>query len=226
LSVSTVLFSAAAAEANLEQDQGAPVPLGEQLDPLVPPSTVSAPFAGSMMKVILVPTDGSLAADKALDIALDLVEKHEAALVLMHVLLKDKEPNEILRLPELEGAGDDVTATLTEISKAPEPEHSVTELMGERDHPNRPVDEELLRRIGVHVLKRAEARAAARGVSAQLLDLQDGKPAKAIVAAAKASGADTIVMGTRGLRTIEAMAFGSVSQEVCRTAPCACVAVH
>lgn len=178
------------------------------------------------MKIILVPTDGSATAEKALDIALDLAEKHKAAVTLMHVLLRDKEPNELLRLPDLQAAGEGVVETLTKIAEAPEPEHSVTEMMGERDHPNRPVDEALLRQIGEHVLKRAVAQAAARGASAKLLDLLDDAPAKAIVAAAKTAGADTIVMGTRGLRTIEAIAFGSVSQEVCRTAPCSCIAVH
>jgi nucleotide-binding universal stress UspA family protein len=59
-----------------------------------------------------------------------------------------------------------------------------------------------------------------------MLDLADGAAAPAIKSAAEATNADTIVMGTRGLRQIEAVTFGSVSQEVCRTVQCTCVAVH
>lgn len=167
-----------------------------------------------------------MAADKALGIALDLAQQHNASLALMHVLLHDKEPDELLRLPDLDAAGAEVVSSLNEIKDAPEPEHTAAELMGDPGAPNRPVNDDLLRKIGDHVLTRAKAQAAEQGIDAQKLEIQDGRPAEAIVAAAEAAGADTIVMGTRGLRMIEAMAFGSVSQEVCRTASCSCIAVH
>ncbi|HDL17068.1 MAG TPA: hypothetical protein ENH27_04435 [Rhizobiales bacterium] len=80
--------------------------------------------------------------------------------------------------------------------------------------------------MGEHILKRAQAQAAARGVPVETLELASDRPAEAIVAAARANSADAIVMGSRGLRYIEAISYGSVSQEVCRTANCTCVAVH
>lgn len=178
------------------------------------------------MKAIFVATDGSETAEKALDVALDLAQQHKAAVTLFHALLKDKEPNELLRLPGLEAAGPDVVDTLRKISQAPEPEHTAGEVMASRNLHSRRVGDTLLRRIGAHILKRAEAQASARGVSANSLELTGDEPAQAIVAAARASNADAIVMGTRGLRNIEAISFGSVSQEVCRTASCTCVAVH
>ena len=70
------------------------------------------------------------------------------------------------------------------------------------------------------------AGGTAIGIKADVLDLADGEAAPAIKAAAEAASADTIVMGTRGLRQIEAVTFGSVSQEVCRTVECTCIAVH
>ena len=175
------------------------------------------------MKAILVPTDGSRTAEKALEVAIDLAQQHKAAVTLFHVLLKDKEPDELLRLPELDA---DIVDTLRKIARAPEPEHTVEDLMAERDVPNRPVEDDLLRRIGAHILKRAQARAKARGVTVNLLELAGDRPAEAIVAAARTNDADAIVMGSRGLRYIEAISYGSVSQEVCRTANCTCVAVH
>jgi nucleotide-binding universal stress UspA family protein len=178
------------------------------------------------MKTILVPTDGSAAAEKALDLALDLAQKHDADLKLLHVLLRDKEPDELLRLPELSEAEGDMVGELHACEHCPEAQRTVEELMGARNVPKRPAPESLLRQIGAHVLKRATAHAEERGVSAEMLDLADGAAAPAIKSAAEATNADTIVMGTRGLRQIEAVTFGSVSQEVCRTVQCTCVAVH
>jgi len=178
------------------------------------------------MKTILVPTDGSAAAEKALDLALDLAEKHGAAIRLLHVLLRDKEPNELLRLPDLSAADGDLVGALNTLEQSPETPRTAEELMSERNTPRRPSPESVLRAIGAHVLKRASAHAAERGVKAEALDLADGAAAPAIKAAAEAANADTIVMGTRGLRQIEAVTFGSVSQEVCRTVDCTCVAVH
>ncbi len=178
------------------------------------------------MNTILVPTDGSISAEKALDLAFDLAEKHDAQIKVLHVLLRDKEPDELLRLPELATAEADVAERLTVLAEAPEPPHSAEEVMAQRGAPDRPVGEDLLRTIGAHVLNRATVRADARGVSAQALPLGDGAAATAIATAADAEGVDTIVMGTRGLRQIEAVAFGSVSQQVCRLVECTCVAVH
>lgn len=178
------------------------------------------------MKTILVPTDGSEPAEKALELALDLAEKHNADLKLLHVLLRDKEPAEIMRLPELEEVSDSIFGALRQLQDGPKAQRSAEDLMNDRALPDRPAPELLLREIGEHVLRRANAIATDRGVAAEALDLADGWAATAIAAAATRTGADTIVMGMRGLRQIEAVAFGSVSQEVCRTVPCTCVAVH
>ena len=57
------------------------------------------------MKKILVPTDGSEVAIKDLEVALDLARLHHATITLLHVLLRDKEPAQLLRLPDLLGVG-------------------------------------------------------------------------------------------------------------------------
>lgn len=176
------------------------------------------------MKTILVPTDGSEAAVKALGVALDLARQHEANLRLMHVLLRDKEADELLRLPDVQDAGADVVQALDRLAKTPTEPLTAEEIMA--NVVKRPAPEALLRLLGAHVLTAARNRAAECGVRADVLDLADGEPAPAIVSAATTAGADAIVMGTRGLRDIEVITFGSVSQEVCRTAPCTCVAVH
>ncbi len=178
------------------------------------------------MKTILVPTDGSVAAEKAIDLALDLAEKHGTSITLMHVLLRDKEPNELLRLPELAAANEDVVHALRALAETPKIQRSAQDLMSAPNAPDRPAPEELLRTLGAYVLDRASSRVRSRGVAVDVLDIADGAAAPAIAAAAKTQAADTIVMGMRGLRQIEAVAFGSVSQEVCRSVDCTCVAVH
>ena len=178
------------------------------------------------MKTILVPIDGSDVSEKALELALDLAQHHKARVTLLHVLLRDKEPEELLRLPDLPASGPDIAAELARLVKAPSAWRSAEELMADPNLPNHPMAEPLLRKVGLHVLRRGCARAAKRGVAAEALDLADGAAAPTIVATAEAIGADTIVIGSRGLRQIEAITFGSVSDEVRRTARCTCIAVH
>ncbi|MGI9463456.1 MAG: universal stress protein [Aestuariivirgaceae bacterium] len=177
------------------------------------------------MKTILVPTDGSVAADKALGIALDLARLHGAQIKLLHVLLHDKEPDELLRLPEI-GANEEVVAALKATAAGPAVTRTAEEVMAAPNAPDRPAADDVLTMIGAHVLGRAVARARAGGVAVDALDVADGATAATIISAAEAEAADTIVMGMRGLRQIEALTYGSVSQEVCRTAKCTCIAVH
>jgi nucleotide-binding universal stress UspA family protein len=178
------------------------------------------------MPTILVPTDGSTNAEAALDVALDLAEKHGGQIKLLHVLLRDKEPFELLRLPALATAADDVAATLRTLARGPVTPRSASDILAHPNRPERPVPEPVLRAIATRVLNLASRRAESRGIAAEVLAIADGPAAAAIVATARREGIETIVMGTRGLRQIESVAFGSVSQEICLTAPCTCIAVH
>ena len=75
----------------------------------------------------------------------------------------------------------------------------------------------------------AEARAAAlaearsflgeRGIEAKLVE-GHGNPADVIVQEAEDSGADLIVIGTRGLNAAKRLVLGSVSTNVVHHAPC------
>ena len=178
------------------------------------------------MKRILVAIDGSRAADKALEVALDLAEQHQAEIKLLHVLLRDKEPTELLRLPDLDHAKSDLMGELRRLAQAPAAARSASEIMSNPGIPDRHVPVGILRKIGTYLLNRAGCSAEARCVPAEVLKLADGPVAETITATAVAVQATTIVMGSRGLRLIDALGFGSASQEVFRTAPCTCVAVH
>jgi len=142
------------------------------------------------------------------------------------VLLRDKEPEELLRLPNLLLAGRDLTDKLKRLTQRPLEERSAAEIMADPGAPNRPVPAAILHRIGTHLLKRGSARAARRHIQAEALEVADGPVAPTITATAVAVHAETIVMGSRGLRLIEALGFGSTSLDVCRSAHCTCIAVH
>jgi nucleotide-binding universal stress UspA family protein len=185
-----------------------------------------AEFGGIAVKTILIAVDGSKGADKALELGLDLAKQHRAEVKLLHVLLREKEPAELLRLTDLADAAPTILKELERLAHRPATERTAKEVMTDPNAPARPVPESLLRKIGVHLLKRSRSRAGRRRVRAETLEIADGSAAPAIVRAAAAAGADAIVMGSRGLSLIDALGFGSTSQEVCRTAHCTCVAVH
>lgn len=178
------------------------------------------------MRRILVPFDGSEAARSALDVAVDLALQHEASMSLLHVLLHEAEADQLLSLPEVSDAGSEVVNELRLLAQTPTPARTVEEEMVNPGSPMRPAPPIVLRMIGSHVLHWAKSYAIDRGVQAQLLDLADGPAADTILAVASDIDADAIVMGTRGLRPIEAFTVGSVSQKVCQTAKCTCIMVH
>jgi len=178
------------------------------------------------MRRILVPFDGSKAAKSALDVAVDLARQHDADIDLLHVLLHDAEADQLLNLPGISAVGEEVVDELRRLAQAPEPTRTLEEQMADPGAPIRPAPAILLRMIGAHVLTWANSHAVEQGARAQSLDLADGPAAETILATAGDIGADAIVMGTRGLRPIEAITIGSVSQEVCRTAKCTCIMVH
>ena len=72
---------------------------------------------------------------------------------------------------------------------------------------------------GQKILDNVRPRLAERGIAFQE-DLLEGPEAEAILSAAATQKAELIVMGTRGLGTIEGVLFGSVSRKVSQHAHC------
>ncbi len=68
-------------------------------------------------------------------------------------------------------------------------------------------------------LAEAEALLGEKGIKPELVE-GHGDPGEVIVDQAKESGADLIVVGTRGLNVAERMLLGSVSTKVLHDAPC------
>ena len=178
------------------------------------------------MQKILVPLDGSLNSHKALSVACDLAKARSGSVVLLHVLLHDKEPEELHRVADMDGAPDALHKALDSLEAAPvEHEPSEEELLSDHNRVRRPVPNDVLEQIGVCILAVGGKEAESVGVEAESVGPIDGPPAESILAAAAERNVDTIVMGRRGLRNIEAIALGSVSQAVGESADCTCITV-
>ena len=179
-----------------------------------------------MPETILVATDGSTHAEKAVALAAELAKTRGARLHLFHVLLRDKEPRELRKLAELDGLSRELLEQLAQLEAVPA-DTSVPEWTYAMDPGSvpSPVPDEVLQELGDQVLQAAERDARSNGVAEVTRGLEGGPPAALIVAAAQREGAGTIIMGHRGLRDIDAMTFGSVSNEVSRVAPCSVVMI-
>ena len=148
------------------------------------------------MDVILVPTDGSDHACKAVELAADLAQKYEAKLVVMHVM----SPSWQERVPE-------------ELRSYAHSEHMDETQRGIMDS------------VGRQILRRAETAAREQGLEDVETLLEVGDVAARVLAAAKGQGADLIVMGSRGLGDLAGLLQGSVSHKVTAHAHCSCITV-
>ena len=161
------------------------------------------------MHAILVPVDGSAHAAKALHIACDLASKYGGRIALFHALARDKQAQDLLSLKDAGSFGSDLTAALQRAAKGPAQQ----------------LPDDVLRAVGDKILQACAGKARQRGVEAEALAIETGDPSEGILLAARAEGANTIVMGCRGLRDADSSSFGSVSNTVFQKAGCTCISV-
>lgn len=175
-----------------------------------------------MIKTILVPTDGSEHAKKAIDLAADIAGKYDARLVVVHVLLRHSSESELealckeIAMPDsLEKKFEDIRQQFVEmVSSAYEPGYiSVI------------VPDDLLNEVGDLILDNARLRAESNGAKDITTQILDGAPADMILATAEKEDANLIVMGSRGLGNIAGLLVGSVSHKVSHLSSCTCVTV-
>jgi nucleotide-binding universal stress UspA family protein len=146
---------------------------------------------------LLVPSDGSEHADRAVDLAGDIAGRYGARLTLLHVLSHDTAGRRIAELKRY----------------------------AESEHLNL-TDAQLVRRAAGDLLERAEERARRAGAKDVTLVAEEGDPARVIAEHAELHKVDLIVMGRRGLGGLEGLLLGSVSHKVAQLAPCACLTVR
>ncbi len=178
------------------------------------------------MKKILVPVDGSPHAGEALQVACDLASVHDGNILLVNVVMRDREVAEVASLPQSKLLNEELRSALAAAMEQPLSPFDPALAMAHPEAPERPVPKEALVALGEAILNQAKETVVARGLSATPLALADGNPASAILQAARTHDCDAIVMGCRGLGKLEATTFGSVSQDVTRASPIKVIAVH
>lgn len=176
-----------------------------------------------MIKTILVATDGSVHANKALALAGDLAKNTGARLVILHTLLRDAASKTLRGLAKRGQLSKEMRKLLDNYEVDAELE--MAEAGMEPVPLFVPPPSDLLNAIGAQLLDNAKEIAAKAGARRITMQLTGGEPAEAILKAAKKAKADMIVLGTRGLGEFKGLLLGSVSHKVSSQASCAVMTV-
>lgn len=170
-----------------------------------------------MMSSILVATDGSDTADRAVGVAVQLAAGLDLPLTVGHVLQHGAQVEELSRMVEVEHMMRRATTTETHVHFADVPSNMDALFSGDFSQEDR---ERLVAVIGNEIVARAERRAKDAGVRSVSTRVVNGEYDIGILRIAKTVGADAIVIGHRGLGQLERLVQGSVSQKVIQNAEC------
>ena len=172
-----------------------------------------------MFETILVPTDGSDHANRAIDIAAQLADSFEARLIILHVLPSNASAPDLVSLcKKLSGAAE-------LIDKLDALENNLANYATTYGPVPARVPDDLIEEIGGLITGNARQLAEANGAKNIKILMRNGSPADLILAAAEQENADAIVMGSRGLGHIMGMLVGSVSHKVSHLSKCTCITV-
>ena len=174
-----------------------------------------------MFETVLVPTDGSDHARKAVLLASDIASKYKARLVLLHVLPKGPLPEEVRRMATAEHIG---VAPAKGAPLTPEAKFPASFVLGTKSESEAEM-EQVLQFLADNILTDAKRVAEEHGIQAVSSVIAEGDPAEQILQHAEKEYANLIVMGSRGLSDLKGLLMGSVSHKVSQLSPCSCVTV-
>ena len=176
-----------------------------------------------MIKTMLIPTDGSDHAKKAITLGCDMAARYNARLILVHSLMT--------------GASSEKLNTLATRSKLKKSQQDLLDNY-ERDFQmevaaagaatgflHAPPPRELTEAIGLQIIEKAERAATKAGVKVVSSFMVNGDPADAILEIAEKNNVNMIVMGSRGLSDFKGLILGSISHKVSAQSNCTCVTV-
>jgi len=175
-----------------------------------------------MIKKVLIATDGSSHAEKAVIFGSDIAAKYNAEVLLVHVLLRKEVSEELSRMVEVE-YGMDVHPLSKAIASVPEARFPTDIVFAKQDGTE---SGPVLRVLGERILKQAEKTAHDHGVDKVSTRIEDGNPVSRILEIAKAENIDLIVSGARGLSDLKALVVGSVSHKLSQLSPVTCITVR
>jgi len=177
-----------------------------------------------MIRKVLIATDGSAHARKAVVFGSDIASKYGAEVLLIHVLLRGELSDDLRRMAEIEhlttGGGKPLSEAMAAVPPGRFPAYVTFE-----EGTQEPADD-LLRAIGDQILDRAEDLAVSHGVSRISKRIEDGKPVDRILAIARDEKVDLVVCGARGLSDLAALMLGSTSHKLAHLSPVTCLTVR
>jgi nucleotide-binding universal stress UspA family protein len=176
-----------------------------------------------MIKSILVATDGSSHAKKALSLASDLAAKYGARLFLAHVLLTHAR-SETLHTLAIRSSLSKKQRDLLDNYEA-DFQMDVAVGGGDVGFITIPPPRALVEAIGKQIMGRAEKIAAKAGVKKVTPVVLEGDPAEVILNLAAQHKTDMIILGSRGLSDFKGLLLGSVSHKISAQADCTCITV-
>lgn len=149
-----------------------------------------------MIRTIVTPIDGSMHAQMAVELAIDLAARYEARLILLHI-----------------GVGDEIVPE--EIFNTASREFRETETSGQDAGipPHHSYYIRVLGYLGKTLLRDARQLADSNGVKVVEIVTDLGDAGERILHHAKQSSTDLIVMGSRGFGELKGLALGSVSHK-------------
>jgi nucleotide-binding universal stress UspA family protein len=156
---------------------------------------------------ILLATDGSGNADRALDAAIDLAKGRGASLTILHAVIQGAMPPGLMRWAEVEHlmpAEGDGAPTANVYGP-------VATLTPDR---RRQVPYRVRHAVAEAIVNHARDKAVSEGVANVDVQLAEGDAAEAIADALEDGGHDLLVLGTRGHGTLRGLLVGSVSHKV------------
>lgn len=168
-----------------------------------------------MFENVVVATDGSGNADRAVAVAANLASAFGAKLTIVHVAAT------YLSLERAEATPDLPPEVRDDIKKI----HDTLGGLETSPYAPVPAPQSAIAYIGNSVLERAEGVARENGAKDVSRVLAYGDSVEKIVAEAEKAGAGLIVLGTRGLSDLGGLVMGSVSHKVIYLAQCPCVTV-
>ena len=174
-----------------------------------------------MLNTILVPTDGSDHAKKAVTIASDIAAKYESRIIFLHVVNGHPSTNAVRNLIDVEKLSDGGRAELERVEMM----DKAAAAGGEPISVQIPISATLMEEVGDVLLADAESVARDHNVKSVSRTRKTGDAASSILESAKEAKADMIVMGSRGLSDLKGLFVGSVSHKVSHLSECTCVTV-
>ncbi|WP_161492556.1 universal stress protein [Pseudophaeobacter leonis] len=175
-----------------------------------------------MISNILVATDGSETAGRAVELAANLAARLDVPMTVGHVLQHGARAEELNRMAEAEHMVR-YTATEARLDIADIPSNMDALFTGTLSGADK---ERALAVMGEEIAARAARRAKEIGAKDVSTRVVNGDYDEGILEMAKDVGADMIVVGQRGLGKLRRIVQGSVSQKVNQQAECTVVTVR